>query len=934
MTDKKNDIIIKSGTWYEELKDNGRLDHIYYSDEMLEMLGYTHEEFPDTLEALIEHMHPDDVNIMLQGAIDAATRVIDGYDVEYRIRNKKGEYILVNATGKFIETPPGRPNIMHGSVIDISDLSVGGNSLSDRISRDYVEKVNKSELVDAVYQIMGAARWQAVYDEKGEARSVLWSDEFRRMLGYNSVEDFPNTSEALFEAVYPDDIVKLEKHIYKVEHTNEPGRIFEEEYRINRKDGNTIWIRTICKKFFNKNGTPNEVIGVIYDITNDKIAERQRHLIDILSREFTSVWYISARSHKMTLIQQNDRENTTASVITEGLQYDSYEKMFDNYIENHVDDVDKDRVRKEVSFGNLITRVKEGELYPINYLRDNLDGTKSYFQICFIRVVHDTGKLYFACAFRDVDKMIRSEMEQAEEANQAKSNFLFNMSHDIRTPMNAIIGFTELAIKKQDDKELLNKYLSNIQASGQSLLDILNSVLEMAKIESNQIEVTRKPTDVPEFYKSVLTMFEDNLEKNKLKLEYTSNVKHNLIFMDRTHAEEVMMNLISNAIKYTPGGGTIKVKVSEEQGPTPEECYLTTFIEDNGIGMSKEFLDHVYDVFSRERTANTVNTSGTGLGLAISKRLVDLMGGTINIDSKLGRGTKISITILHKIAEDDAEAYGGSDELDMSTLRGKRILLAEDNDLNAEIATELLEDEGFEVERACDGAECVSLLKRRPTDHFDVVFMDIQMPKLDGYESAKLIREFDDEKKAGIPIIAVTANAFDEDRHKAMISGMNAHIAKPFEINKVFKTMNNVLKFKDYYVNSEKVETFKDKYIKLGCKCGCFVYKVYGDEDILYVDNTTLEIFGCKTKDEFMELVGGSFKTLVHPDDIDKVEEEIIKQQNNVDDGVDYVSYRITKADGEVRDAIDVGCKIFDGKEFVFYVYIADITDVREEKGA
>lgn len=934
MTDKKNDIIIKSGTWYEELKDNGRLDHIYYSDEMLEMLGYTHEEFPDTLEALIEHMHPDDVNIMLQGAIDAATRVIDGYDVEYRIRNKKGEYILVNATGKFIETPPGRPNIMHGSVIDISDLRVGGNSLSDRISRDYVEKVNKSELVDAVYQIMGAARWQAVYDEKGEARSVLWSDEFRRMLGYNSVEDFPNTSEALFEAVYPDDIVKLEKHIYKVEHTNEPDRIFEEEYRINRKDGNTIWIRTICKKFFNKNGTPNEVIGVIYDITNDKIAERQRHLIDILSREFTSVWYISARSHKMTLIQQNDRENTTASVITEGLQYDSYEKMFDNYIENHVDDVDKDRVRKEVSFGNLITRVKEGELYPINYLRDNLDGTKSYFQICFIRVVHDTGKLYFACAFRDVDKMIRSEMEQAEEANQAKSNFLFNMSHDIRTPMNAIIGFTELAIKKQDDKELLNKYLSNIQASGQSLLDILNSVLEMAKIESNQIEVTRKPTDVPEFYKSVLTMFEDNLEKNKLKLEYTSNVKHNLIFMDRTHAEEVMMNLISNAIKYTPGGGTIKVKVSEEQGPTPEECYLTTFIEDNGIGMSKEFLDHVYDVFSRERTANTVNTSGTGLGLAISKRLVDLMGGTINIDSKLGRGTKISITILHKIAEDDAEAYGGSDELDMSTLRGKRILLAEDNDLNAEIATELLEDEGFEVERACDGAECVSLLKRRPTDHFDVVFMDIQMPKLDGYESAKLIREFDDEKKAGIPIIAVTANAFDEDRHKAMISGMNAHIAKPFEINKVFKTMNNVLKFKDYYVNSEKVETFKDKYIKLGCKCGCFVYKVYGDEDILYVDNTTLEIFGCKTKDEFMELVGGSFKTLVHPDDIDKVEEEIIKQQNNVDDGVDYVSYRITKADGEVRDAIDVGCKIFDGKEFVFYVYIADITDVREEKGA
>ncbi len=932
MIDKKNDIIIKSGTWYEELKDNGRIENIYYSDEMLDMLGYTHEEFPDTLEALIEHIHPDDVKIMLQGAIDAGTRVTDRYDVEYRILNKQGEYVLVNATGKFIETPKGRPNIMHGSVIDISGIHSGGNMIDDKIALDYIERAVKSELVDAAYQIMGAARWQAVYNERGEARRIFFSDEFRHMLGYNSEEDFPNTKEALFSVVYPDDIVKLEKHIYKVEHTNDPDKIFEEEYRVNRRDGSIIWIRTICKKFFNKDGSPNEVIGVVHDITNDKIAERQKHLIDVLSREFTSVWYISARSHKMTLIQQNEDKGTTGSVITEGLQYDSYERMFDNYIDKHVDDVDKERVRKEVSFGNLITRVKEGELYPINYLRNNVDGSKSYFQICFTRIVHDTGKLFFVCAFRDVDKMIRSEMEQAEEANQAKSNFLFNMSHDIRTPMNAIIGFTELAIKKQDDKELLNKYLNNIRSSGQSLLDILNSVLEMAKIENNQIDVTRKPTDVPEFYQRILTMFQDNIEKNKLTLTYTSDVKHNLIYMDRTHAEEVMMNLISNAVKYTPEGGTIKVKVTEEQGPTPEECYLNTFIEDNGIGMSKEFLDHVYDVFSRERTAETVNVSGTGLGLAISKNLVNLMGGTINIDSKLGKGTKISITVLHRIADDDVEAYGGADELDMSKLRGKRILLAEDNDLNAEIATELLEDEGFEVERACDGAECIAILKNRPTNHFDVVFMDIQMPKLDGYEAAKLIREFDDEKKAGIPIIAVTANAFDEDKHKAIMSGMNAHIAKPFDIEKVFRTVNNVLKFKNYYVNFDKVETFKDKYIKLGCKCGSFVYKVYGNEDILYVDNTTLEIFGCKTKDEFMEHVGGSFKTLVHPDDIDKVEAEIVRQQNSVDDGVDYVGYRIKRADGEVRDAIDVGCKIFNGKEFVFYIFIADVTDIQEEK--
>ena len=913
-------INIKSGTWYEELKDNGRIEKIFFSDEMLDMLGYTHEEFPDTLEALIEHMHPDDVGIMMSGAIDAATELADGYDVQYRIRKKSGEYILVNATGKFIKTPEGRPNVMHGSVIDLSHVYEMGDVVKNDSSR--------SEMIDAVFQIMGAARWQAVYDEKGEARSIFYSDEFRRILGYTSEKEFPNTSKALLDIVYQDDVVKLQKFIYKVESTNEIDKIFEIEYRVHRKDKAVLWLRVLCKKLFNKDGSPSEAIGVVIDVTNEKLAERQRHLVDILSREFTSVWYISARSHKMTLVRQNDERQTTSSAINEGLHYNSYEKMFSDYIDKYVDEVDKERLRKEVAFGNLLTRVKDGELYSINYLRDNIDGSKSYFQICFARVVHNTGKLYFACGFRDIDNMIRTEMEQAEEANKAKSNFLFNMSHDIRTPMNAIIGFTELAMKKRDDKELLDTYLSNIHASSKSLLNILNSVLEMAKIESNQIEISWKATDVSSFFENIITMFKDSIEKNKLHLQYISEVKHNRLYMDRTHAEEIAMNLLSNAIKYTPEGGSIKVRVTEEPGPKSNECYINTFIEDTGIGMSEEFLEHVFDVFSRERTADTVNVSGTGLGLAISKRLINLMGGTIHIDSKQGRGTKISITVLHRIVDGDEEIAETEEDIDMSKLRDKRILLAEDNDLNAEIAIELLHDEGFEVERACDGTECISMLKEKPSNYYDVVFMDIQMPKLGGYESSKIIREFEDTKKAHIPIIAITANAFDEDRHKAFVSGMNAHIAKPFEITDVYKTLYNVLKFKNYYVNFKKIDAFKDKYIKLGCKCGSFVYKVYGEEEITYVDNTTLEMFGCKTKEEFMMHVGGSFKTLVHPDDIDRVERDIISQQNSVDDGVDYVSYRITRADGVVRDAIDIGCKIFNGHEFVFYVYIVDVTDI------
>ena len=450
----------------------------------------------------------------------------------------------------------------------------------------------------------------------------------------------------------------------------------------------------------------------------------------------------------------------------------------------------------------------------------------------------------------------------------------------------------------------------------------------MAKIESNQIEISWKATDVSSFFENIITMFKDSIEKNKLHFQYISEVKHNRLYMDRTHAEEIAMNLLSNAIKYTPEGGSIKVRVTEEPGLKSNECYINTFIEDTGIGMSEEFLEHVFDVFSRERTADTVNVSGTGLGLAISKRLINLMGGTIHIDSKQGRGTKISITVLHRIVDGDEEIAETEEDIDMSKLRDKRILLAEDNDLNAEIALELLHDEGFEVERACDGTECISMLKEKPSNYYDVIFMDIQMPKLGGYESARIIREFEDTKKAHIPIIAITANAFDEDRHKAFVSGMNAHIAKPFEITDVYKTLYNVLKFKNFYVNFKKIDAFKDKYIKLGCKCGSFVYKVYGEEEITYVDNTTVEMFGCKTKDEFMKHVGGSFKTLVHPDDIDRVERDIISQQNSVDDGVDYVSYRITRADGVVRDAIDIGCQIFNGHEFVFYVYIVDVTDI------
>ena len=922
MDNSGNEFRLKSGTWYETLNKNGRIDSIHFSDEALDILGYTHEEFPDTFEAFIEHVHPDDVGIVMTGAIDATIRVQDSFDVEYRMRSSKGDYILVNVIGKLIEMPQGVPNVLHGSMTDISELS-------DRRYGVNFRDVRRDDLIDSIYQIMGAARWQAIYNERGETTSIYYSDEFRKLLGYTK-EELENTREALLGVIADDDKVKFEKFIYRVETINEPDKIFEEEYRINKKNGTQIWVRTICKKYFNKDGSPREAIGIVVDITNDKLAERQRHLVDILSQDFSSVWYISARSHKMTLVIQNEEDNTTDSAIHGGLQYGSYEKMFSDYVDRYVDDDDKDRVRKEVAFPNIIAKVQEGELYTINYLRNNLDGSKSYYQICYARVIHNTGKLYFACGFRNIDGMIRAEMEQAEETNKAKSNFLFNMSHDIRTPMNAIMGYTELAIKKKDDRELLSKYLNNIYSASQSLLSIINSVLEMAKIENGQIEITQKATDVGQFYRSLFNIFRESLNKKNLRCEYTSEIRDNYLYMDRTHMEEVAMNLISNAIKYTPSGGYIRVRVMQEAGPTPNDCYLNTFIEDSGIGMSEEFLEHVFDEFSRERSENTVNITGTGLGLAISKRLIDLMGGDIHIDSKLGKGTKISITIPHKIVKNERQSEDEAQDIDMEEIAKKRILLAEDNDFNAEIAIELLEDSGLTVERAADGVECVDMLKNSDSRYYDLILMDIQMPNLDGYKASQMIRGLDDPTKARIPIIAVTANAYDEDKHKALLSGMNAHIAKPFEIDNVFRYINNVLEYKDYFIDNVSFDNFKNKNAKLRCICGSFVYNADIHEKIVYADNQMATIYGCSNKEEFMRFVDGSFRGMVHPDDLDRVERDILREENFTEEGIVNIKFRIIRYDGKERDVSCMGCKIYDGMDFLYYVYMADTTGLSD----
>lgn len=390
---------------------------------------------------------------------------------------------------------------------------------------------------------------------------------------------------------------------------------------------------------------------------------------------------------------------------------------------------------------------------------------------------------------------LKQALQQAESASVAKTNFLSNMSHDIRTPMNALLGYTMMLKPKIKDEELLG-YVENMEKSGHLLLSIINHVLDMARIESGRMEVNEVYSRVGVDIEELISVFSVEAKKKHIRLLTSEQVEHGHIMADITKIREIFSNLISNAIKYTPEGGTVEFNTRELPCSRPGYMRIQTEIADNGMGMSKEYLPTLFDAFSRERNTTVGKISGTGLGMAIVKKLVDMQGGTIEVESELGKGSRFIVTFEHPIA--DEAHYKQQEQKDTSAqgaelIKGKRILLAEDNDLNAEIALFILRNMGLEVERVEDGAKCVSTLEQQPAGTYDLIFMDVQMPKMDGYTATQNIRALDDKKKAAIPIVAMTANAFAEDRERALAAGMNGHIAKPIDVKKLEQVLVKLL---------------------------------------------------------------------------------------------------------------------------------------------
>jgi signal transduction histidine kinase/CheY-like chemotaxis protein len=395
---------------------------------------------------------------------------------------------------------------------------------------------------------------------------------------------------------------------------------------------------------------------------------------------------------------------------------------------------------------------------------------------------------------QELNEKLQIAAENAESANRAKSTFLFNMSHDIRTPMNAIIGYADLASRHLDDPAKLEKYMENIQVCGQNLLMLLNNVLDLARIENDKTEMEYSVSDVDKDFRNCIAMFQNQADSKGQTLTVTTQLPYPYIYADIPHLTEVCTNLVSNAVKYTGAGGTIRCGVTQKPGGKEGWCDTVVTVADNGIGMSQEFQKHIFEPFERERTSTVSKVEGSGIGMGIVKKLVELMGGTVEVESKIGVGSTFTVTIPCRIAsEDEIQAKREINPSDQKCLCGTRILLTEDNDLNAEIATELLQEEGCTVDRAKDGVECVDMLEKAANGTYQLILMDVQMPVMNGYDATKKIRRMDDPQKANIPIVAMTANAFSEDKQVALDAGMNDHIAKPINMSVLVPTLRKYL---------------------------------------------------------------------------------------------------------------------------------------------
>lgn len=603
-------------------------------------------------------------------------------------------------------------------------------------------------------------------------------------------------SQIYQQRIYPADIGIVNEYTVQLQH-----RPTEVEYRYIHPKLGVRMVRCFGKMMKDADGSMYTV-GMHLDITENVHlryqTEQADHTLAQLTQRlygfnltldlFTGEYRLiegSGMDEAMGIIRKHVDYKVIVSVLVKTIHPD--------YKEEYLNKFSFDSIKKKANKLGYIGSME----FPVRYSENE---RYKWHEITLFMDADEHGEPIANILGRDVTEAHEKADTEAQlaierEASKSKTNFLFNMSHDIRTPMNAIIGYTELLQKHLDNKELATTYLQKIQTSNAFLLSLINNVLEMARIESGKAVIEENLFDAKMFNNTLFDVFEAQMKQKGITFIRSIDVEHKSVYCDGTKLREVFLNILSNALKYTPSGGTVTMSTIELKGDDPTYALYQTTITDTGIGMSADFLPHLFEEFTRERSSTESRIIGTGLGMAIVKRLVELMNGSIAVRSKVGEGSTFIITIPHRIANEEVvvEAETTSHETDEQLLKGKRILLAEDNELNSEIAITLLQEYGFVVEHAIDGKVCLNMMKESEEGYYDLILMDIQMPNMDGYTATRHIRNLPSERKAAIPIVAMTANAFDEDKRNALEAGMNGHLAKPIEIPVLIATLSDIL---------------------------------------------------------------------------------------------------------------------------------------------
>ena len=531
-------------------------------------------------------------------------------------------------------------------------------------------------------------------------------------------------------------------------------------------------------------------------LQEEKASGRQASVLQILSKEYSSVYYVDLEEDTVVPLRVSDVSFEIYGADAD--RSDSFRRVYESYIRSSTAPEEVEELLRFSDSAFLRQTLKDDEILTHLY-RILRDGREIYAQLRIARVEDEANFRHVVLGFAIVDDAVRAEQEnqralkdaliQAERANRAKTVFLNNMSHDIRTPMNAIIGFTNIALKQVISPEVHNCLLK-ISESSEHLLTLINDVLDISRIESGKTRFNPAPVDLTAVSDVVLDITRGFLSNRDIEFVVQRvSLAHPYVLADAVRIREVLVNILSNAVKFTEDGGRIVFETSCRAGEDERHIVVTYRISDSGIGMSPEFLDHIFDEFSQEESSARTQYKGTGLGMAITKRYVELMGGTISVESEKGAGSSFTVELPMELT-DEGSVRRQDAPVAKVNLKGVHVLLAEDNELNAEIATVQLEELGMVVTRAVDGAEAVRIFSENPPDSFDVILMDIMMPSMNGYEATRTIRAMQNRPDAGtIPIIAMTANAFAEDIQQSLKAGMNAHIAKPIAMDEVVKTI-------------------------------------------------------------------------------------------------------------------------------------------------